>query len=108
MEYLRKSDPLPMGYQGQVIINPYLMEIPYEGAEPVNNRPSIIFHELEECFQRTDNKHPHTYLFEGNRDRMDNNRKGAHQLAIEKATRLTPSARSKTGSEGTYYKYTNR
>ena len=105
MEYLRKSDPLPMGYQGQVIVNPSLREIPYDGAEPVNNRPSTIFHELEECFQRTDNKHPHTYLVAGDRDRMDNNRKGAHQLAIEKAMRLTGSARSKTGREGTYYRY---
>ena len=105
MEFIRSSDPLPNGYQGQVIVNPTLMEIPYEGANPVNNRPYTIFHELEECFQRTDNKHPHSYLQAGNRDMIDHGRKGAHQLAVDKSARLTKSARSKTGMEGTYYRY---
>ena len=105
MEFIRNSDPLPNGYQGQVIVNPTLTEIPYEGATPVNNRPSTIFHELEECFQRTDNKHPHSYLQNRNRDVIDPNRKGAHQLAVDKSARLTESARSKTGLEGRYYKY---
>ena len=108
LEVHKNPDPLPKGYEGQVIINPNLREIPEKGADPIENRPSTVFHELEECYQRTDGKHPYIYTNPKNRRQADYSRKGAHQRAIDKAERLTKSARSKTGREGGAYTYLPR
>ena len=108
LETRKNPDPLPKGYEGQVIINPNLREIPYEGADPIENRPSSVFHELEECYQRTDGKHPYVYTNPKKRGQVDYSRKGAHQRAIDKAERLTKSARSKTGREGATWTFLPR
>ena len=100
LELQKKGDPLPKGYQGWVVLHPRTVFCGSDGGEYYSNRPSTVFHELEENFQRTDGKHPWKYLDPLDRRREDPNRLGAHGIAIQKAERLTPSARSIFGTEG--------
>ena len=64
------------------------------------NRASLVFHELQENYERTDNSLPYVYSKkEYSNGRFvklinDPDRKGAHETAIIKAEKLTPSARS--------------
>lgn len=99
---LRKSgDPLPDGYQGWIVLHPNTVFMGFDNEEYVSNRPSTVFHELEENYQRTDLKHPHTYHNRTDWSKADVTRPGAHEIAVQKAARLTPSARSVFGKEGT-------
>ncbi|MCQ2294585.1 MAG: RHS repeat-associated core domain-containing protein [Bacteroidales bacterium] len=102
-EFQKKGDPLPDGYQGWVVLHPGLVFNGSDGGEYYSNRPSTVFHELEENYQRTDGKHPYKYLDPKDRRREDPDRLGAHGIAIQKAERLTPSARSVFGTEGSAY-----
>ena len=104
METQKNGDPLPIGYQGWVVIHPNVVFSGSEGGEYYGNRPSMVFHELEENYQRTDGKLPYKYLDPRNINKEDPNRLGAHGIAIQKAERLTPSAKSVFGTEGAAYK----
>ena len=104
--YFKESrENLPDGYQGWVVFHPNTVFNGYEGGEYVSNRPSTVFHELEECYQRTDGKLPYMYRKPTNYSIEDASRLGAHRMAIQKAERLTPSARSVFGTEGVVYSY---
>ena len=102
-ELQKKGDPLPEGYQGWVVLHPGTVFNGSEGGEYYSNRPSTVFHELEENYQRTDGKHPYKYLDPHDQRREDPNRLGAHGIAIQKAERLTSSARSVFGIEGSVH-----
>ena len=97
------GEPLPDGYQGWVVFHPNAVFNGYEGGEFFSNRPSTTFHELEECYQRTDMRLPYLYRNPQNLAQEDPLRLGAHRVAIQKAGRLTPSARSVFGTEGRAY-----
>ena len=94
------GEKLPDGYQGWVVFHPNLCFNGYEGGEYYSNRPSTTFHELEECYQRTDGKLPYLYRNPQDLSKEDPMRPGAHRVAIQKAEKLTPSARSVLGTEG--------
>ena len=94
------NEPLPDGYQGWVVFHPNACFYEKGGDEYYSNRPSTVFHELEECYQRTDKKLPYMYRLNG---KEDPNRHGAHTTAIQNAKRLTPSAKSVFGTEGSAY-----
>ena len=102
-EFKKKGDPLPDGYQGWVVLHSGTVFNGHEGGEYYSNRPSTVFHELEENYQRTDGKHPYLYLDPQDPRREDPNRLGAHGIAIQKAEKLTPSAKSIFGTEGSAY-----
>ena len=97
MEY-SKADKLPKGFQGQVIIHPDAEFTATNGQE--ENRASVVFHELQENYERTDNKLKHTFLDPTNKGKEDFSRKGAHGTAIDKSNKLAPNARSVSGGEG--------
>ena len=103
LEIQKKGDPLPEGYQGWVVLHPRTVFSGSKGGEYYSNRPSTVFHELEENYQRTDGKHPWKYLNPLDLRMEDSNRLGAHGIAIQKAERLTPSSRSVFGTEGAAY-----
>ena len=97
------AEELPDGYHGWVVFHPNLYFNGSEGGEYHRNRPSTAFHELEECYQRTDGKLPYLYRNPKNLSEEDPKRPGAHRVAIEKAKNLTPSAKSVFGTEGSSY-----
>lgn len=81
----------------------------YDDKDNKINRCSIVFHELQENYERTEHSLPYMYLIKeydnkGNFKRLinDSNRKGAHDTAILKAEKLTSSARS-SYPEGTIH-----
>ena len=93
-----KGDVLPEGFQGYVALNE--TNIWFDDKNNEINRASLVFHELQENYERTDNLLPYTYMMKiYHKNRLvnfinDPNRKGAHETAILKAAKLTPSARS--------------
>jgi RHS repeat-associated protein len=98
MEFNKTGNQLPEGVDGQVIIAKDASFTAKNGQE--ENRSSVVFHELQESYERTDNELPYMYIYPNNRSKEDPDRKGAHGVAIEKAKDLTPEAKSVSGTEG--------
>ena len=76
------------GFDGQVTINPYVTY--YEnadGVESVKPRPGLVFHELQENYERTEKG-----LYYRNMDGT----KAAHEIAIEKAAKLYSGIKPRT------------
>ena len=98
----KAGDVLPEGYNGEVIVHPDAEFESTAGGE--ENRSSVVFHELQENFERTDNNKPYTYKANGDVNSPPE-KTGAHQTAIDKAngktggTGLSPDAKAK-GKEG--------
>jgi hypothetical protein len=94
-------DPLPKNTNGEVIIHPKALFIneDKQGNEYVVNRASVVFHELDENYQRTEKKLPYLYL-KPNSSVEDMNKPGAHRVAIKDAEKLIPGAKEQTGKEG--------
>lgn len=106
-QYNKKGDPLPDGYDGQVILNPRAEFLGVINGEEVwsPNRASTVYHELEENYQRTVNGLPYVYVANiqtrvGSMPAEIPGRLGAHGIAQRNAFRLTKSARSEFGTEG--------
>lgn len=98
----KTGDALPEGYNGEVIVHP---DAEFEStASGEENRSSIVFHELSENYERTNNKKPYTYKATGD-ENSPPEKKGAHETAIDKANGknsgqgLNPDAKAK-GKEG--------
>ena len=106
-QYYKKGDPLPDGYDGQVILNPRAEFLGVINGEEVwsPDRASTVYHELEENYQRTVNGLPYVYVANiqtrvGYMLAEIPGRLGAHGIAQRNAFRLTKSARSEFGTEG--------
>ena len=106
-QYNKKPDPLPPGYDGQVILNPRAEFLGTINGEKVwsPNRASTVYHELEENYQRTVNGLPLFYISiintkNGNMYAEIPGKLGAHGMAQRNAFRLTHSARCVFGTEG--------
>ncbi len=77
---------------GQVVIHPNITF--YEEDENGNlvekSRSSVVFHALEEIYQRTDKRLPYDYAIPDGKGgfKLDPNKKGAHRIAIDKEERF--------------------
>jgi RHS repeat-associated protein len=70
----------------EVTIRPNLnfWEKTEDGATVAKSRESFVFHELQESFERTTNKHPYLYVDPENVREEHPSKKGAHSIAIDK------------------------
>lgn len=89
-------------FQGQVAIHPDMVTYidDENGKEIEQNRNILVFHALEEVYQRTENGLPYEYrIFDkiAKKTVEDKTRKGAHQVAIDKAEKFHDKSKGSTG-----------
>ncbi|MDY0282813.1 MAG: RHS repeat-associated core domain-containing protein, partial [Salinivirgaceae bacterium] len=104
MKYFDRSFKPVGNFSGHVTIHPNALFFEkIDGTEFQKHRADVVFHELQENFERTDNKLPYIYQDPKNISREDPLKKdlGAHGVAIKKAFYLNDKIKSRKPGEGT-------